>query len=488
MGNFTITRRRLILNSLLLPLIRPLGLAHATALSTSGSIPGLPVKGPWKWDTVLWDADRRRLGSIGREFFRLKDNSLALRLDSHNEQGYNSDTYSADIITFALRSSDGGFTWGKYDGPLLEENQTRLSDGTFLKVFAGGAVTLEQKRELLAKVGANPESATREGNDLWPVSKREELEKQGFAIEAGFPGTIGTLTVLSTSRSTDDGKTYEYNIISGLPRVARIFGSFRRVIELKDGVLLAAGFAKRKTSSPHFTFVIRSTNRGRTWDFFPVAEDANNRLDFNEMEIHQLPNGRVLAMVRTADTVTNGNRESSAGVGTNLYQSFSDDGGAHWTQYERTPIWGAPPQLIILKSGKLLCTYAHRRHPFGVRSCLSHDLGKTWDYKNEKIIRDDSLPGLVDYPTSTQLDDGTILTAYTISKIPRIPYRPDDQVAPNSDLLIHRRQRVEKDAHWYGGYHAIAGLSRYSEDFVRAPGQVTSRTMWDSDTTNDEND
>jgi hypothetical protein len=269
--------------------------------------------------------------------------------------------------------------------------------------------------------------------------------------------------------------------------MARIFGSFRRVIELKDGALLAAGFAKRKTTSPHFTFVIRSTNRGRTWDFFPVAEDANGRLDFSEMEILKLPNGRVLAMVRTADTVTKGNRESSAGVGTNLYQSFSDDGGAHWTPYERTPIWGAPPQLIVLKSGKLLCTYAHRRHPYGVRSCLSNDLGKTWDYKNEKIIRDDSLPGLVDYPTSTQLDDGTILTAYTISKIPRIPYRPDDQVAPNSDLLIHRRQRVEKDAHWYGGYHAFAGLSRYSEDYVRAPGQITSKTMWDSDTISDDN-
>src|SRR6185503_60564 len=116
--------------------------------------------------------------------------------------------------------------------------------------------------------------------------------------------------------------------------------------------------------------------------------------------------------------------------------------------------------------------YAHRRHPYGVRSCLSHDLGKTWDYENEKIIRDDSLPGLVDYPTSTQLDDGTILTAYTISKIPRIPYRPDDQVVPNNDLLIHRRQRTGKDAHWYGGYHAIAGLSRYTENYVRAPGQV----------------
>src|SRR6185369_9376079 len=120
MSDFTITRRRLILSSLLLPLVRPFGLGHAEGLLTSRSNRVVPSGGTWKWDTVLWDADRRRLGSIGREFFRLKDKSLVLRLDSHNEQGYNSDTYSADIITFALRSIDDGFTWQKYDGPLLE--------------------------------------------------------------------------------------------------------------------------------------------------------------------------------------------------------------------------------------------------------------------------------------------------------------------------------------------------------------------------------
>jgi len=29
---------------------------------------------------------------------------------------------------------------------------------------------------------------------------------------------------------------------------------------------------------------------------------------------------------------------------------------------------------------------------------------------NEKIIRDDTLPGLVGYPSSVQIDDGTIFT------------------------------------------------------------------------------
>jgi len=475
MKMISLTRRTLLLGGLLSPALTVQGQRKTSRPSPTGK--AFP-QGPWKWDTVLWDEDRRRLGSIGREFYHLKDGSLALRLERHDEQGYNNDTYSASMNAFALRSADGGWTWQEYEGPLLDETQTLLSDGTLIKVYAGGAVSLEVRRKLLAEVGGNPDTAVREGNDLWPESKRAELEAQGYQVDKSFPGVVGTLTALSCSRSVDGGKTVQYNRIEGLPRLATMYGSFRRCIELKDGTLLAACCGKRKRGDPHFSFVIRSANKGRSWDFFPVAEDLSRRLDFNETEIFELPNGQVIAMMRC--------HYAGQGVGNYLYQSFSSDGGVSWTAFKRTPMWGYPAQLILLKSGNLLCTYAHRRHPYGVRACLSSDLGKTWDYENEKIIRDDSLPGLVDYPTSTQLNDGTILTAYTVSKIPRIPYREDDQVGPNEDLLIHRRQRVGKEQRWNGGYHGVAGLSRYTENYVRAPGQVTSRTKWPQATGHDE--
>ena len=477
------SRRRLILGGFLLPAVSMPGQKN---FAPSSKAPKTLPPGPWKWDTILWDEDKRRLGSIGREFYRLKDRSLVLRLEKHDEQGYSSDTYSASIGSFLVRSDDGGWTWQAYDGPVLEENQTRLSDGTLIKVYSGGAVSLEERRALLASVGANPASASREGNDLWPESKQGELEAQGYQVERSYPGVVGTLTALSCSRSGDGGKTYQHKRIEGLPQLARLFGSFRRCIELRNGTLLAACFGKRRRGDPHFSFVVRSVDKGLNWDFFPVAEDLSGNLDFNETEIFELPNGKVIAMFRSAIPAGKGPHESSAGQGTYLYQSFSDDGGIHWTPFQRTPIWGYPAHLILLKSGKLLCTYAHRRHPFGVRACLSADLGNTWDYKNEKVIRDDSLPGLVDYPTSIQLDDGTILTAYTISKIPRLPYREDDQVGPSEDLLIHRRQRVGKEQRWNGGYHGIAALSRYSESYVRAAGQTTSRTKWSQETGSDE--
>ena len=44
---------------------------------------------------------------------------------------------------------------------------------------------------------------------------------------------------------------------------------------------------------------------------------------------------------------------------------------------------GAPPLVLKLKSGKLLCTYGRRKLPFGIMAMFSSDNGKTW----EKDIR-----------------------------------------------------------------------------------------------------
>lgn len=449
------------------------GLAAATGRKLWGHqshvpAPALPSAGSWKWDSVLWDGDRKRCG-IGRIVHRLPDSSLALRLYWSNEQGYSNDVYVADSGTFVLRSTDEGITWRPYGGPLLEESQTRLWDGTLVKIYSGGQ-SLEEKKAVLKKAGANPDTASPEGNELWPAEMAPELEAKGYVVEKSFPGIVGTHMSLGCSRSVDGGKTYERRQLDCLPVLARTYGSFRSCIELRDGTILAACVGRRRRDSAEFNFVVRSADKGKTWSFHPIAEDSTHQLQFNETEIIELPNRRVLAMFRC--------HKMGESVGNYLYQAMSADGGVSWSPFRRTPIWGYPPQLIVLANGKLLCTYAHRRHPFGVRACLSHDLGETWDYDNEKIIRDDSLPGLVDYPTSIQLKDGTILTACTISKIPRLPYREDDQVGPSEDLLIHRRQRVGKEQHWLGGYHGYACVSRYTEDYVRAPGQVTSQTMF----------
>lgn len=136
-----------------------------------------------------------------------------------------------------------------------------------------------------------------------------------------------------------------------------------------------------------------------------------------------------------------------------IYKSYSKDGGVSWSDPEPIPIWGFPFHAILLKSGNILGAYAHRRTPFGIRGCLSRDGGRTWDIDNEIIIWDDAREGgPVGSAQSIQANDGTILTFYGTSKVgsvkPKSPYRwfPDD-------------------------VHCYVGLSRYTEDYIRARGQ-----------------
>ena len=52
-------------------------------------------------------------------------------------------------------------------------------------------------------------------------------------------------------------------------------------------------------------------------------------------------------------------------------------------------------------------------------------------------------------------------------------------MGPIDDLLVHARKRVGADQRWRGGYHGHVAVSRYTQDYVRAPGQTTGRTMFD---------
>ncbi len=94
-----------------------------------------------------------------------------------------------------------------------------------------------------------------------------------------------------------------------------------------------------------------------------------------------------------------------------LRQTESTDGGKTWTTTHKTPIYGYPPHLLQLKNGWLLVAYGVRREPFGEHACLSKDGGKTWDVEHEITLRTAPNSDL-GYPSSVQLEDGSILTVY----------------------------------------------------------------------------
>ncbi|MEX0325152.1 MAG: hypothetical protein AB3N33_03590, partial [Puniceicoccaceae bacterium] len=60
---------------------------------------------------------------------------------------------------------------------------------------------------------------------------------------------------------------------------------------------------------------------------------------------------------------------------------------------------------------RILCSYGHRRPPFGQRAAISED-GITWRKEDEFILRDDAPNKDLGYTVSIELEPGRILTVY----------------------------------------------------------------------------
>ena len=378
---------------------------------------------------------------------------------------------------FILISEDGGLSWEPQAEDLPGEVETRLPDGSLVSIVSGCERTLEENRAVVEAAGRNPDTGTGD-RDYWPEEMREELERRGYVVFGAFTGTLMTETALDCLRSFDGGQTYERQRIEGLPPMGRRLGTFRSLLCLEDGTLLTACFGKwggGRSAVGHFAYALRSIDRGESWTLVPIGDDPSGRRDFDETDLLQLPDGRVLAMMRSYEQP--GRKEAY------LHQSFSADGGRTWSAPQATPIWGYPPQLTRLQDGAIHCVYAHRRYPYGIRACLSRDGGQSWDIENEIVVRDDAMTGRVGYPTSVQLEDETIVTAYSLERIPRVPYSADDSVAwgagkYSGDIVIHGWGRDPQTQANVGGCHGFAGVSRYTPDYVRPLGQTSSAVRY----------
>ncbi len=73
-------------------------------------------------------------------------------------------------------------------------------------------------------------------------------------------------------------------------------------------------------------------------------------------------------------------------------------------------VWGLQSHLLRLKDGRLLMTYGFRRKPYGNQARVSSDHGQTWS--KPLTISDDGIGSDLGYPSTVQLDDGTLLTVW----------------------------------------------------------------------------
>ena len=120
---------------------------------------------------------------------------------------------------------------------------------------------------------------------------------------------------------------------------------------------------------------------------------------YHELHAVEADDGTLIAQIRNHNT---------ANAGWTL-QTESTDGGKTWS-VPRPICFGLPSHLLKLRDGRLLMTYGHRRAPFGNQARVSSDNGKTWS--DEMILSGDGIGGDLGYPSTVELDDGSLLTVW----------------------------------------------------------------------------
>ena len=173
--------------------------------------------------------------------------------------------------------------------------------------------------------------------------------------------------------------------------------------ELKDGTILWAGNNFNDYNSGIEVFSV-NTNNGEC-NFVGKITHQNKNIVLCEPHLIELESGDLLCLIRGEDL---GETDSIF----TIFQSISTNKGKTWSTPEMLldQTGGAPPHILKLKSGKILCTYGRRKLPFGIMAMISSDNGKTWEKDlrlYENFISDD-----IGYPSTIELTDGTLLTVF----------------------------------------------------------------------------
>jgi hypothetical protein len=209
-------------------------------------------------------------------------------------------------------------------------------------------------------------------------------------------------------RSSDGGRTWtRAESMKPPPGVDKLI-PFGDIALLPGGRLAVSGYdASHDTRNTAWVFF--SDDDGRTWgDARVIGAD-----DYNETTLLVTRDGRLLAASRTL-------RDEHTEI------FASQDAGLTWRRLGPVSLpKECPAHLFGLADGSILLTYGVRlRGMLGVSARISRDGGHTWDAPrvlfSTTVRASSTSPGGVDggYPSSVQLRDGTIVTAYYCQRIP----------------------------------------------------------------------
>jgi len=194
-------------------------------------------------------------------------------------------------------------------------------------------------------------------------------------------------------RSTDGGVTWSTPYDS-------IVNSPHGPIQLADRRQLYAGKDLWKTGK--WNGVCESTDDGRSWKKLAQipTRPGDDPAEYHELHAVEAANGTIITQIRNHNSPNS--RET--------LQTESTDGGKTWSVPHSIGVWGLPSHLVRLRDDRLLMTYGYRRKPYGNQARISADHGKTW---GEPItISSDGANGDLGYPSTVELANGTLLTAW----------------------------------------------------------------------------
>ena len=227
-----------------------------------------------------------------------------------------------------------------------------------------------------------------------------------LVISSGWSGplpgpSLGHILPPWVSRSADGGKTWSIDtkaFPASWPEGARgkkspdgVCVPFGDILEGGDGTLRVALYSGGLGAA----FVYRSTDDGKSWRE-PVVIDKE--VIIHEPAFFHLGGGNWLLAARYR--------------GLTLYTS--DDDARTWTLRQKlTDANQHPGHFARLAGGQLLLSYGNRVTPKGVDVRFSDDEGQTWS-KPFRVLDFEQDGG---YPSSVQLPDGRVLTAYYARRI-----------------------------------------------------------------------
>lgn len=256
-------------------------------------------------------------------FVELDDGSLLIACGGTKIPGHAGGDYKG-VWTYLWRSFDGGKTWGEVPTPFLKNavnDKLCTSNPCLLKLSGDRLVMLARSATEYAWESSTYVMISFDNGNTW-----------------GSHGSEGTDWKWTTIIEFDNekGDTCPPTGDSGFNRAGPCCYSCRP-IRLESGRLLLMLAASWHESPPSTTqggaYYFRSDDEGATWQYHGMIERPPTGEVLCEPATAELPDGRLVALVRSYNSILEDNGSLLTYKGSRYYYlSFSYDQGATWSQ------------------------------------------------------------------------------------------------------------------------------------------------------------